>query len=67
MTIDQNKKKMENSKKMIHEPYANHKSSFPQSQMMTFGKNSKKIKSESSLVSMGLSKIDYEGIGDLTD
>jgi len=52
MTIDQNKKKMENSKKM-----------------MTFGKNSKNIKSESSIVSMGLSKIDYdgEGIGDLTD
>lgn len=36
---------------------------------MTFGKNSKKMKSESSLVSMGLSKIDYdgEGIENLTD
>ena len=52
MTIDVNKKK-ENAE--------NHK------KMMTFGKNIKKINSESSIVSMGLSKIDYEGIGNLTD
>ncbi len=31
--------------------------------MNIFGKHNKNIKSESSIVSMGLSKIDYEGDG----
>ena len=37
--------------------------------MMTLGKHNKNIKSESSIVSMGLSKIDYEGegLGNMSD